>query len=69
MRKESKIALAVATVAVLVAVVLVAAFNPSLNDRYRWLCELKGHLWVQPTHGEPYCGDGTGNPGASALNP
>ena len=32
------------------------------SDRSRWLCELRGHLWVQPTHGEPYCGDGSGNP-------
>lgn len=32
------------------------------SDRYRWLCEARGHLWVQPSHGEPYCGDGSGNP-------
>lgn len=32
------------------------------SDRYRWVCEARGYLWVQPTHGEPYCGDGSGNP-------
>lgn len=32
------------------------------SDRFRWVCEVRGHLWVQPTHGEPYCADGTGNP-------
>jgi hypothetical protein len=30
------------------------------SDRYRAICEARGHLWVQPTHGEPYCGDGSG---------
>ncbi|MDP9067977.1 MAG: hypothetical protein M3N53_06490 [Actinomycetota bacterium] len=50
----------VAVVAVVVAAGLL--LNKDLNDRYRWLCEAKGHLWVQPTHGDPYCGDGTGNP-------
>lgn len=33
-----------------------------VSDRYRWVCEARGHLWVQPSHGEPYCGDGSGNP-------
>jgi len=32
------------------------------SDRLRWLCESKEHVWVQPTHGRPYCGDGSGNP-------
>ena len=32
------------------------------SDRYRWVCEERGYLWVQPSHGEPYCGDGSGNP-------
>lgn len=32
------------------------------SDRYRAICEARGYLWVQPTHGEPYCGDGSGNP-------
>ncbi len=51
-------------VAILLVCLLLAAvlLNKNAADQYRWLCEFKGHLWVQPTHGEPYCGDGSGNP-------
>lgn len=51
-------------VAALLAALVVGAVlvvEPA-SDRYRWVCETRGHLWVQPTHGEPYCGDGSGNP-------
>lgn len=49
--------------AVLVFVLLSRGLvDNDLADRYRWVCEAKGALWVQPTHGEPYCGDGSGNP-------
>ena len=44
-----------------VAVSGVLLLEPA-SDRYRAICEARGHLWVQPTHGEPYCGDGSGNP-------
>lgn len=51
-------------VAALLAGVVVAAvlLLEPVSDRSRAVCEARGHLWVQPTHGEPYCGDGSGNP-------
>ena len=49
--------------AVFVFVVLsLGLVDNDLADRYRWVCETKGALWIQPTHGEPYCGDGSVNP-------
>ncbi len=48
-------------VLVMVGMFVVVLGVPSIRwlaDRSAWLCELKGDLWVQPTHGKPYCGDG-----------
>ena len=47
---------------VLAFVVGILVLLEPASDRFRWVCEARGHLWVQPTHGEPYCGDGSGNP-------
>lgn len=27
------------------------------SDRAPWLCDLKGDMWVIPTHGPAYCDD------------
>jgi hypothetical protein len=53
---------AVATAVLLFVLLSLGLVDNDLADRYRWVCEAKGDLWVQPTHGEPYCGDGSGNP-------
>ena len=57
-----KLFLAMAIVALVVLLLSLGLVDNALSDRFRWVCETKGDLWVQPTHGEPYCGDGSGNP-------
>ena len=49
--------------AVLVFVLLsLGLVDNDLADRYRWVCETKGALWIQPTHGEPYLRRRVGKP-------